>query len=168
MKQSPSWEANRFAASQEIPHILWNPQVHNRFHKCPPPVSIMSQIIIVHTPTSHFLKIRLNTNLPSTPGSPQWPLFLRFSHQNPVHAFPLSHTHHMHHPSHYSRFHRPHNIGWGAQIIKLLITKFSLLPCYLVYLRSKYSPHHSIPETQSIIKCTPNKSRNYIAFFKPL
>jgi len=25
MQQSPCWEANRFSASQEIPHILWNP-----------------------------------------------------------------------------------------------------------------------------------------------
>ena len=28
MVQSPSWEANWFAASQEIPRILWNPMVH--------------------------------------------------------------------------------------------------------------------------------------------
>ena len=28
MEQSPSWEANWFAASQEIPRILWNPKVH--------------------------------------------------------------------------------------------------------------------------------------------
>jgi len=27
MEQSPSWEANRFSASQEIPRILWNPKV---------------------------------------------------------------------------------------------------------------------------------------------
>jgi len=26
MEQSPSWEANRFSASQEIPLILWNPE----------------------------------------------------------------------------------------------------------------------------------------------
>jgi hypothetical protein len=26
MEQSPSWEANRFSASQEIPHVLWNPE----------------------------------------------------------------------------------------------------------------------------------------------
>jgi hypothetical protein len=34
MQQSPSWEANWFAASQEIPRILWNPKVHYRIHKC--------------------------------------------------------------------------------------------------------------------------------------
>ena len=28
MEQSPSWEANRFSDSQEIPHILWNPKIH--------------------------------------------------------------------------------------------------------------------------------------------
>jgi len=49
-QQSLSWEANRFAASQEIPHILWNPNVHHHTHKCPPPVPILSQIDTVHTP----------------------------------------------------------------------------------------------------------------------
>jgi len=27
-EQSSSWEANRYAASQEIPRILWNPKVY--------------------------------------------------------------------------------------------------------------------------------------------
>ena len=59
MKQSPFREANRFSASQEIPHISWNPKVYYHSHKCLPPVPILSQLDPVHTPTSHFLKIHL-------------------------------------------------------------------------------------------------------------
>ena len=33
MQQSPSWEANWFSASQEIPRIPWNPKVHYRINK---------------------------------------------------------------------------------------------------------------------------------------
>jgi hypothetical protein len=32
MEQIPSCEANRFAASQEIPYILWNQKVHYPIH----------------------------------------------------------------------------------------------------------------------------------------
>ena len=67
MVQSPSWEANWFAASQEIPHILWNPKVHYRAHKRPPPVPIQGQPNPVHIPTSHLLEIHPNTIHPSKP-----------------------------------------------------------------------------------------------------
>jgi len=103
-EQSPSWETDRFAASQEIPHILWNPKVHHRIHKCPPPVPLMSQLYPVHTPTFNFLKIHLNIILPSTAGSPHWPLSRMFPHQNPVHASPLPYTRYMPLPS-YSSWH---------------------------------------------------------------
>ena len=65
MVQSPSWEANWFAASQEIPRISWNPKVHYRTHKRPPPIPILGQPNPVHIPTSHLLEIHPNIIHPS-------------------------------------------------------------------------------------------------------
>jgi len=77
MQHSPSWEANRFSASQVIPHILWNPKVPYRILKCPPTVPLLTQLESIHNHTSHFLKIPLNIILPSMPGS----LSLMFPHK---------------------------------------------------------------------------------------
>jgi hypothetical protein len=52
-----SWEANRFSATQKIPHVLWNPKVHYHTQKCPPTVSILSQLNPVLPPTLYFLNI---------------------------------------------------------------------------------------------------------------
>ena len=92
MEQSPSQEANQFSANQEFPHILGNPKVHYRIHKCPPPVPFLSQLNPIHTAISHFLKIHLIIILPSMPGSHKWSLSLRFTNQNPVHTSPIPHT----------------------------------------------------------------------------
>ena len=85
--QSPSSEANCFAASQEIPRISRNPKVHYRTHKRPPPVSILSLPNPVNIPTSHLLEIHPNIIHPSTPRSPQWSLSLRFPHRNTLYKF---------------------------------------------------------------------------------
>ena len=58
--QSPSWEANLFAASQEIPRISRNQKVHYRTHKRSPPVSILGQANPLHIPTSNLLEIHPN------------------------------------------------------------------------------------------------------------
>ena len=117
MVQSPSWEANWFAASQEIPRISRNPKVHYRTHKHSPPVSILGQPNPVPMHISHFLEIHPNIIRPSTPRSPQWSHSLQFPQQDPIHPPLLTHTRHMPSPSHSSRFYHPHNIGWGVQVI---------------------------------------------------
>ena len=78
MVQIPTSEANRFAASQEIPRISRNLKVHYRTHKRPLPVSILGQPNPVHIPTSHLLEIHPNINHPSTPRSSQGSPSLRF------------------------------------------------------------------------------------------
>ena len=90
MEQSPSWEANRFSASQEIPRILRNPKVHYRIpstrHLSPSWASSI-QSIPPHPTPRH---IHLNIILPSTPGSAKWSLFLRLPHKIPLYTSPLT------------------------------------------------------------------------------
>jgi len=71
MVQSLSWEANWFAASQEIPLISRKPMVHYRTHNPPPPVSILGKPIQSMYPhltswkTSLILSTHLRLGLPS-------------------------------------------------------------------------------------------------------
>jgi hypothetical protein len=64
MEHRPSWEANSFSASLEIPHILWNPEVHYRIQKSPPTVPILTRLKPVHAPPppSDILKIHFHEN----------------------------------------------------------------------------------------------------------
>ena len=120
MEQNPSWEANRFSASQEIPRILWNPKVHYRIHKCPPLVPILSQIDPFHIPhpiSWRFILIlssHLHLGLPSGLHPSGFP------HQYPVHDTPLRIMHYKPRPSHSSRFFHANNIVWAVQMRNFL------------------------------------------------
>ena len=56
MEQSPSREANKSSATEEIPRILWNPKAYYRIHNSLLPVSILCQIDPVRV--SHFTFLR--------------------------------------------------------------------------------------------------------------
>ena len=125
MVQSPSWAANWFATSQEIPRNSRNPKVHYRTHKRLPPVSILAQSNPVHTPTSHLLEIHPNIIHPSTPMFPQWSLSLRFPHQDPIHSPLLTHMRHMPSPSHSSS----PNILTGIKTFNILDKRYPKCQC---------------------------------------
>ena len=126
----------------------------------------------VHAPQSHFLKIHLTVVNPSAPGSSKWSLYLRFPHQSPLCTSSHHHACYMPRPSNSSGFDQPNNIWWGVQISKILMMYFSPLPCYLVTLRPKYSPHNPIlkyPQTALFPHCerpcftpTQKNRQNYI------
>jgi len=70
MVQSPSWEANWFAASQEIPRISRNPKVHYRTHKRPPPVGLF-RLQSKHPACECFITKFLQGGVVSTSPNPQ-------------------------------------------------------------------------------------------------
>ena len=104
MEQSPSTEANRSSASQEIPHILWNPKVHYGTHNSPPCALIMSQINPVHAiHVTHPISLRyilmLSPHLCLGLPSGLYPSGLSI---NPVFNSLLPHTYYIPRPSHSS------------------------------------------------------------------
>jgi hypothetical protein len=61
MAQIPSCETNTSAASQEVPHIIWNPDVHYRIHKRPPALHNLRRINPVQAPPAiRFLEDQFN------------------------------------------------------------------------------------------------------------
>jgi hypothetical protein len=65
MGRSPYRETDRPSASQNIPHILYDPEACYGIQSRPPLAPILSQINSVLTSQTHFLQIHFNIILPS-------------------------------------------------------------------------------------------------------
>jgi hypothetical protein len=48
MEYSPYREANGLSAGEEVPHLLWNPEIHCLVHKSLPLVSVLNHINIIN------------------------------------------------------------------------------------------------------------------------
>jgi len=109
MEQSASWDANRFAASQEITPTLWNTEVLYHMYKSPLPVPILSQINPVHVPIP----------IPEDPSQYYPPIYFwvlqvfSFPQVSPpkpcIHLF-SPHTYYMSRSSHSSCFDHPNKV----------------------------------------------------------
>ena len=119
IEYSPTWEDNRFSASQVIPHILWNPKVHYRIHKCLSLPRISSIQSITPHPTSWKYNLILSSHLGL--GFPSG-LFPSGFPTNFLYTPLLSpQTRYVPCQFHSYRFDHPYDIGWGVQIIKRVI-----------------------------------------------
>jgi hypothetical protein len=96
-----------------------DPKVHYLIDKRPPPVPTLNQSNPVRTPPFHFLKIHVNTTIPSTPTSTKR-FFPSGLHTKPLYASLVSHACYTPRPSQSSSFHQQNNIWWGVQTTKLL------------------------------------------------
>jgi len=81
MEQSPSWEANRWSADQDVPRSLSNRKFISTFTSARH-MPLFCARRIQSMPPSHFLKIHFNIILPSKSRSSKWFLYLRSAHQN--------------------------------------------------------------------------------------
>ena len=140
--QSPSSEANWFAASQEIPRISRNPKVHYRTHKLPPTVSILGQPNPVHIPTSHrsilILSTHLRLGLPNglfPSGFPTKTLYAPLS--SPIRATCPTHLILL-------DFITRTILGEEYKSFNSSLCNLFHFPRYIVPPRSKYSPQHHV------------------------
>jgi hypothetical protein len=167
---SPSWGTGNCAAPQELPSIIWNPNVQYRVYKSHPLIPILSHINPVHTILSYLSKIRFNIVHPPTSWSSQRSLSFWLFHRCPICIPLLQNSCYMPRPSHPSRLDHSKYTWRRVQVTKLLIMQFSPVSYHFIPLLSKYTQHPVLKHPQSMFvplcrrrSFTPiqNHSQNY-------
>jgi hypothetical protein len=79
IQRNPCCEANSSSACQEIPRILWNQKVRDRFHNSPTRFPTPSQMNSVYAFSSYSFKI-FDIILSSTPRSSKPSISFRIPH----------------------------------------------------------------------------------------
>ena len=129
-EQNPSWESNRSSASQEIPRIFPNPNVHYLIHKRPPP--IVSQSNSIQPPQPNSWRSNLILSSPLCLGLPIGFFPLGFPTKTLDAHFPTHPLQTCHAPCPSpSWFCHPNNMWWGIQITKLFVMQSFPLSCHL-------------------------------------
>jgi hypothetical protein len=120
MQLSPSWQANRFVANQEIPRISRKPKVHYRIHKCPHLSLCWASSIqsMPPHPTSWRSTLILSSHL-------RWVSKVVCCPQvfppKPVYTSPHSNECYMPGPYHSSRFDCLNNVRWAVQLVSIFV-----------------------------------------------
>jgi hypothetical protein len=109
---------------------------HYNIHKYHAINPILSQIKPVHSVTSYLLKLNLNVILPSTPRFSHWSLTLMFSHQTFEWTSDASMC-----VECLAHFILLNHALCKVQVMKLIITQFSLLSGHLHRLSTLFSKY---------------------------
>ena len=160
-QQSPSWEADQFATSQEIPRILWKPKVHYSIHKCSPPsLSCASSIqSIPPHPTSWRSILILSSHLCLGFTNGLFPS----SFPTKILLTPLPTPIHATCPTHsiLLDFIIPTILSEEYRPLSSSLCSFPHSSCYLIPLKPKYSPQHPIlkqPQPTFLPQCQRSSS----------
>ena len=142
MVQSPSWEANWFAASQEIPRISRNPMVHYRTHNSPSPLSILGRPNPVHIRTSYLLEIRPSIIHSSSPRSTQW--FLPSGFPSKILYNPLSS------PIRATKCTNVLKFSFGIKLYMFRTVPLSINRVFLLYTQQWYTSHNFVDNLRTV------------------